>query len=153
MPSVSTFKGVNMTSSHNVQGTFTPSNHAHAGHTQTVQVVVRASHDHHGRTASCPAAPAQISACGTTAPGSSKLLASHIQQNRCGLHYSEAVANAWFSEVKDFYQFRKSFSVVTAPLTTAAQYFEQNPLHMMKVILQAVIVPSDSVVFIISTEP
>jgi len=33
---------------------------------------------HHGRTASCPAAPVQIPACGTTAPGSSKLLASHI---------------------------------------------------------------------------
>jgi hypothetical protein len=33
---------------------------------------------HHGRTASHPAAPVQIPACGTTAPGSSKLLASHI---------------------------------------------------------------------------
>jgi hypothetical protein len=32
---------------------------------------------HHGRTASYPAAPVQIPACGTTAPGSSKLLASH----------------------------------------------------------------------------
>jgi len=31
-----------------------------------------------GRTASYPAAPAQIPACETTAPGSSKLLASHI---------------------------------------------------------------------------
>jgi len=34
---------------------------------------------HHGRTASCPAAPVQIPACGTTARGSSKLLASHIR--------------------------------------------------------------------------
>jgi hypothetical protein len=34
----------------------------------------------HGRTASCPAAPVQIPACGTTARGSSKLLASHIRQ-------------------------------------------------------------------------
>ena len=33
----------------------------------------------HGRTASCPAAPVQIPACGTTARGSSKLLASHIR--------------------------------------------------------------------------
>jgi len=32
---------------------------------------------HNGRTASYPAAPVQIPACGTTARGSSKLLASH----------------------------------------------------------------------------
>ena len=34
--------------------------------------------NYHGRTASYPAAPVQIPACGTTAPGSSKLLASHM---------------------------------------------------------------------------
>ncbi len=30
----------------------------------------------HGRTAGCPAAPAQIPACGTIAPGSSRILTS-----------------------------------------------------------------------------
>ena len=35
----------------------------------------------YGRTASCPAAPVQIPACGTTARGSSKLLASHIRRH------------------------------------------------------------------------
>ena len=34
-----------------------------------------------GRTASCPTAPAQIPACGTTAPGSSEILASAIRQS------------------------------------------------------------------------
>ncbi|CAK0768483.1 hypothetical protein CCP4SC76_5050007 [Gammaproteobacteria bacterium] len=38
-------------------------------------------HGIRGRTASYPAAPAQIPACGTTAPGSSKLLASHVGIN------------------------------------------------------------------------
>ena len=33
-----------------------------------------------GRTASCPTAPAQIPACGTTAPGSSEILAPAIRQ-------------------------------------------------------------------------
>ncbi|HDH27548.1 MAG TPA: hypothetical protein ENH13_00285 [Euryarchaeota archaeon] len=36
---------------------------------------------HHGRTASYPAAPVQIPACGTTARGSSKLLALHSGGN------------------------------------------------------------------------
>ncbi len=34
---------------------------------------------HRGRTASCPAAPAQIPACSFSAPGSSEILASAIQ--------------------------------------------------------------------------
>jgi len=34
---------------------------------------------HRGRTASYPAAPAQIPACGFSAPGSSEILASAIQ--------------------------------------------------------------------------
>ena len=36
----------------------------------------------HGRTAGYPTAPAQIPACGTTAPGSSTVLASAIGQDR-----------------------------------------------------------------------
>ena len=39
----------------------------------------------HGRTASRPAAPAQIPACGTTAPGSSVILVSH---KKCPYRYS-----------------------------------------------------------------
>ena len=40
------------------------------------------STSNHGRTASYLTAPVQIPACGTTARGSSKLLASHIGQHR-----------------------------------------------------------------------
>ena len=36
----------------------------------------------HGRTASYPTAPVQIPACGTTARGSSRLLASHCRRQR-----------------------------------------------------------------------
>ena len=44
----------------------------------------------HGRTASYPTAPVQIPACGTTARGSSKLLASHIER-----HHSCSAQKSW----------------------------------------------------------
>ena len=71
----------------------------------------------HGRTASYLTAPVQIPACGTTARGSSKLLASHIErQHKVG--YSEAVADAGSPEVECLYQLCKTFPVIAAPLTT-----------------------------------
>ena len=55
---------------------------------QTAQVEAHSSmvefpfSSHRGRTASYPTAPAQIPACGITAPGSSEILASEIRQAR-----------------------------------------------------------------------
>ena len=69
---------------------------------------------HHGRTASHPAAPVQIPACGTTAPGSSKSLASHLATFG---RYSEAVADVWSLELEDLYQLGKAFPVVAPALT------------------------------------
>ncbi len=73
--------------------------------------------NHHGRTASYPAAPVQIPACGTTARGSSKLLALHNGRTTSFHCYSEAVAYVWSREFENLYQFRKPFPVIAASLT------------------------------------
>ncbi len=70
----------------------------------------------YGRTASYPATPVQIPACGFPAQGSSKLLASDIQVTHCS-DYSEIMTNTWLQKIKGFHQFGKSFPVVATPLT------------------------------------
>ena len=62
------------------------------------------------------------------------------------------MVDAWFPEFENLYQLRKSFPVVAAPLTAAVQRFEQDPLYLIEVVLQALRVPSDTVVLVVSAQ-
>jgi hypothetical protein len=68
---------------------------------------------HQGRTASYPTAPSQIPACGTPAPGFSKLLASHP------VFCLEVMTNAWFRQSEVFEQCLEARPRVTALLAAA----------------------------------
>ena len=105
----------------------------------------------HGRTASCPAAPVQIPACGFPAQGSSKLLASYIKVTHCSC-YSEIVTDTWSLKIKGFYQFGKPFPVVATSLTTTIQRLEKNPLYLMKETCQAFGVAPNTVIIIVSAK-
>ena len=62
------------------------------------------------------------------------------------------MADAWFMEFENSYQLRKSFPVVAAPLTAAVQHFVKYPRHVITVVLQAFVVPSDAVVLVVSAQ-
>ena len=62
------------------------------------------------------------------------------------------MADTWFPKIEHPHQFRKTFPVVAAPLTTAIERFEKNPLRMMKEVLQTVEIPSDTVVVVIPAQ-
>jgi len=79
---------------------------------------------HRGRTASYPAAPAQIPACGFFAPGSSEVLTSAklSSHDRYLTHHiiaSGATGDMWFHDPKLFNELLKACPVVTASLTAS----------------------------------
>jgi hypothetical protein len=102
---------------------------------------------HQGRTASYPTAPSQIPACGTTAPGFSKLLASHTVF-RC----LEVMTDAWFYQLEIFQQRPEPGYVVTSLLATAVEPFVEYLPTMMEEIMQTLIIAPDTVVLLVSPQ-
>ena len=100
---------------------------------------------HRGRTASCPTAPSQIPACGTTAPGFSKSFALHTA---C----LEVMTNAWFRQFEIVEQRIETLLVVAFPLAAPVEPLEQNDFDLIKIIAHSVAVASDTVIIPVSPQ-
>jgi hypothetical protein len=83
---------------------------------------------HRGRTASYPTAPAQIPACGTTAPGSSKILAfrSSLRHRRYCFNPGSTYY-PWSFDFVVFNKFLEALPIVTLPLATLVELSPQQP--------------------------
>ena len=62
------------------------------------------------------------------------------------------MAYAWFPEIENCYQVRKSFPVVATPLTSTIQHFEKNPFRLIKEIMQTSEIPTDTVVVVVPAQ-
>jgi len=86
---------------------------------------------HCGRAASYPTGPAQIPACGTTAPGCSEVFApaKALSHARGDAHESAfgTTYNTWFGNVKPFHQLIEAKPIVTLALTAQIEKFPQRP--------------------------
>jgi len=82
---------------------------------------------HRGRSASCPTAPAQIPACGITAPGSSEILASRSSLRRRRDGSSGSTHYSWPFDMEVINQFLETLPIIALPLASLVELSPQQP--------------------------
>lgn len=102
--------------------------------------------DHRGRTASYPAAPSQIPACGFPAQGSSVLFASY-KSSSAPISY-----DPWSRYTELFEQFSETAPVVTLTLTTPVQPFEDDVTRMVVEGTQHVDITGYAIIVVVSQQ-
>src|SRR4030042_1940880 len=107
----------------------------------------------HGRTASYPAAPAQIPACGTIAPGSSVILAS--AQSTFGQSAARPrrhLCNSRPFDLEVIEYLGKPTVVIASSFASSVQPFVQQPFDLLEKTFQALEVPNYAEVIIVSPQ-